>query len=151
MDLDFDPISDEVFCEMCMSILHFTLNTFKHLCNVGAKIKANVKEFPARGPVKQAKIKLAAERIKKNFDELGMNMFDKRRAGSNPDGNSARIAFRNTAFFAQNVGLSETLIWRFNVIRIALASTKQKGSIFSILAFPPILCAIKFDVSGITV
>ena len=116
---------------MCMSILHFAINTFRHFRTVGAKIKANVKEFPARGAVKQAKIKLALERINKNFDELGLNMFDKRRAGQNPDGNSSRIAFKNTAFFADQVGLSEELIWRFNVVRIALATTEQKESIFN--------------------
>jgi len=113
-------------CELCLSILHFAINTFNHFCKVGAKIKAKVKQYKAYGEVKQGKIALAMDRIKKNFDELGLNMFDKRRGGSNTDGNTVRRAFANIPFFAQNVGVSEELLWRFNVIRIALASTLKK-------------------------
>ena len=121
---DFVLEQEEAFMELCLSILHFSINMFNHFLKVGAKIKANVKEHPAVGPVKQAKIKLASERIKKQFDEnLGLQIQKKKMA----DGNMSRTAFRNIDFFSQTVGISRDLLWRFNVIRIALASCIKKG------------------------
>ena len=121
-DADFTPINDEVFAEACLSILHFTINMFSHFCKVGAKIKANVRQHPAVGPRKQAKIKAALDRIKDQFDQLGLQMKLKRMA----DGNMARVAFENLEFFSEVTGISIGLLQRFNVIRIALASTLKK-------------------------
>ena len=119
---NFPPVSFEVFNEICLSILHFTINMFRHFCKVGAKLKANVKEYYARGEAKQARVKAADEEIKAKFDELGLQLKLKRFA----DGNMSRTAFQNLEFFSEAVGISTELLKRFNVIRIALASTLKK-------------------------
>ena len=124
MDTEFVLAKEEAFVELCLSILHFTINMFNHFCKVGAKIKANVREHPAVGPRKQAKIKKAAEDIKKKFDDnLGLQMQKKRMS----DGNMSRTAFNNLEFFSETVGISVELLSRFNVIRIALAESTKKG------------------------
>ena len=122
-EIDFTPSDEEAFCELCLSILHFTINTFNHFCKVGARIKARVREFPAYGPVKQARIQLAHERIKKKLDDqLGLQLVKKRMA----DGNMGRVAFENLQIFSDATGISVALLSRFNIIRIALASTLKK-------------------------
>ena len=128
-DADFTPKSDAAFVELCLSILHFTINMFSHFCKVGAKIKANVKQHPARGARKQAKIKAAMDRIKDQFDQLGLQLKLKRYA----DGNMARVAFENLEFFSEVTGISVGLLHRFNVIRIALASSLKKVVYYIVL------------------
>ena len=131
LDYDFTLRSEDAFSECCLSPLHFTINMFYHFCRVGARIKAKVRQFPAQGEVKQAKIKLAYERIMKKFDELGLHITKKRLA----DGNMARTAFQNLQFFSDTTGISVGLLHRFNIIRICLVSTLKKGCLYDLVFF----------------
>ena len=120
----FTPISDDVFNELCLSILHFTINAFNHFQKVGAKIKAGVREHPAVGDEKQAKIKLAREEMKRKFDEFMKLQLQKKRFA---EGNMSRTAFNNLEVFSEITGISVGLLHRFNILRIALASSIKKG------------------------
>ena len=128
-DADFTPNSDMAFCELCLSILHFPINMFRHFCNVGARIKANVKVYPAYGERKQAKIQKALDEIYDKFKELGLQLQKKRMA----DGNSARTAFNNLEFFSETTGISVELLSMFNIVRICLASTLKKGCLYNLI------------------
>ena len=122
-DTDFTPISDEAFCELCLSILHFTINTFNHFCKVGARIRANVKEYRPYGKRKNDKIKVELAKIKEELDNsLHLQLQKKHMA----DGNMARTAFNNLEVFSQILRISVELLHMFNVIRIALASSLKK-------------------------
>ena len=122
-EADFTPVSDAAFVEICLSILHFTINMFRLFCTIGARIKANVKQYKARGERKRAKIDRAHARIYDQLDQrLGLQLGLKRYA----DGNMARKAFENLDIFSEITGISVELLERFNVIRIALASNLKK-------------------------
>ena len=110
----------EAFSELCFSILHFTLRSFEHLIKVGARVKAGVREFPAYGPVKHAKIDLAEAHMITLFKELlnlDVNQPRDGGKGSSNDGNTARTAFENPEIFSYITGISVELIMRFNIIR----------------------------------
>ena len=110
----------EAFSELCFSILHFTLRSFEHLIKVGARVKAGVREFPAYGPVKHAKIDLAEAHMITLFKELlnlDVNQPRDGGKGSSNDGNTARTAFDNPEIFSYITGISVELIKRFDIIR----------------------------------
>ena len=94
LDRTFGAIP-RALCELSLAILHFSIRTFEHLIKIGAKNKAGVQEYYARGAVKQAKVKLALDRIRKNFKEtLGLSIFEPRDGGkgSSNDGNTGRLS-----------------------------------------------------------
>ena len=127
-DLDFDP-REEAICELCIATLHFTIRTFEHLIKIGAKKRANVLKYIAKGKENQDKIKEAMNEIIKNFhDKLGLDIFQPRDGGrgSSNDGNTCRTAFQHPEFLAEQTGLSLELIKRLNFIRIALAKKDKK-------------------------
>ena len=127
LNRNFEVLCNHALGELCLSILHFSMRTFEHLIKVGAKLKANVLEFPAYGAVKQAKIGLAKDRIIKQFkEELDMDIFQVRPGGGTSNtGNVARDALSQHEFMAKVTGLSVELIERLDNIRICLASVDE--------------------------
>ena len=94
LDRTFGAIP-EALSELSLAILHFSIRTFEHLVKIGAKNKAGVHEYYARGAVKQAKVKLALDKIRKKFkEELGLSIFEPRDGGkgSSNDGNTGRLS-----------------------------------------------------------
>ena len=88
-----------------------------------------MREHPAVGDEKQAKIKLARMEIKRKMDEFMKLQLQKKRFA---DGNMSRTAFNNLEVFSDIIGVSVGLLHRFNVIRIALALCEKKGCYFHI-------------------
>ena len=146
MDLFFTPVID--LHELCLSILHFTLRCCEHLLKVGAKKRAGIFEYHAKGRFtvnlfqfsisliivnlgeeKQAKIRHEMDKIIKNYKEQkNIELFQPRDGGmgSSNTGNTCRDVLSDPEFMSEQTGLSVTLISRFNSIRIALAHTKKK-------------------------
>ena len=121
-DFGVDP---SYLCELCMSILHFTIRTFEHFCKIG--FKQDVKKFTKLTNEEKEKVKERTKWVKAEFLKKGLPIFEPRPGGSSNDGNLARDAFKDPEWFASVVGVPAELMRKINFIRIALASTLKKN------------------------
>lgn len=113
----------ELLSELSASILHFLLRVFELLCKIG--FRQDFKVWMVRKNNKRHK--RLFERRKKQiiaaFKAKGLNIFQPRDGGrgTSNDGNTAKRAFEDPQFFADQVGVSVQLIEGLHNIWIALA------------------------------